>query len=63
MITIDLIQDRELTLSDIKELTCADGDPWKLSHVRRVLNLIELIGEGLVYDVTVAPMCWSLPVL
>ncbi len=52
MITADLIQDRVLTLADVIELTRTEGDAWKLSHVRRVLKLIELIGKGMNYDQT-----------
>jgi HD superfamily phosphodiesterase len=48
----DLLLTLKLTLADVMEITCAEGDPWKLSHVRRVLHLIGLIGEGLVYDKT-----------
>lgn len=52
MITLDQMQEKTLTLADVMELTQAAGDPWKLSHVRRVLRLIGIIGEGLVYDET-----------
>lgn len=41
-----------LTLADVIAMTRAAGDDWQLSHVRRVLKLIELIGAGLVYDQT-----------
>lgn len=41
-----------LTIADVAEMTRADGDPWKLSHVHRLLRLIALIGEGIVYDTT-----------
>jgi uncharacterized protein len=41
-----------LTIADVAEMTGADGDPWKLSHVHRLLQLIALIGEGLAYDET-----------
>ncbi|MGD2077819.1 MAG: hypothetical protein PVH18_05525 [Chloroflexota bacterium] len=49
---------RELTLADhltqgdLVELTRVEGDAWRLSHVRRLLKLIELIGQGLAYDET-----------
>jgi uncharacterized protein len=52
MTSDDLLLAPKLTLADVMEITCAEGDPWKLSHVRRVLQLIGLIGEGLVYDKT-----------
>lgn len=52
MILFDPIQERSLTLADVVEMTRVEGDPWKLSHVRRVLKLIGLIGTGLVYDET-----------
>jgi uncharacterized protein len=41
-----------LTIADLAEMTRADGDPWKLSHVHRLLKLIALIGVGMVYDET-----------
>lgn len=52
MTTSELNLKPQLTLNDVIELTRTEGDAWKLSHVRRVLKLIELIGEGLVYDHT-----------
>jgi len=52
MMKIDLLQNQSLTLADLKGLTRIEGDPWKLSHVRRVLKLIEIIGEGMTYDET-----------
>ncbi|MFO7681214.1 MAG: HD domain-containing protein [Chloroflexota bacterium] len=52
MTSDDLLLAPKLTLADVMEITCAEGDPWKLSHVRRVLQLIGLIGEGMVYDKT-----------
>ena len=52
MTSDELLLAPKLTLADVMEITCAEGDPWKLSHVRRVLKLIELIGEGMVYDKT-----------
>ena len=52
MTTNDLRLAEKLTLSDVMEITCAEGDAWKLSHVRRVLKLISLIGGGLAYDKT-----------
>lgn len=52
MISDDLLLAPKLTLADVMEITCAEGDPWKLSHVQRVLKLIELIGAGMVYDKT-----------
>lgn len=42
----------QLTLDDIIELTRTEGDAWKWSHVHRVLRLIGLIGEEMVYDET-----------
>ena len=42
-----------LMIADVIEMTRADGDPWKLSHVHRLLKLIPLIGEGLAYDETI----------
>ena len=48
----DLLLTQTLSLTDIMEITAAEGDPWKLSHVRRVLKMIQLIGDGLVYDET-----------
>lgn len=52
MTTNELVLQPQLTLDDIIELTRVEGDAWKLSHVRRVLQLIGLIGVGLVYDET-----------
>ena len=52
MVIEDLIHEQSLTLDDIIELTTNEGDAWKLSHVRRVLQLIELIGESMEYDKT-----------
>ena len=43
MVIEDLIHEQSLTLDDIIELTTNEGDAWKLSHVRQVLQLIELI--------------------
>ncbi len=56
MTTTDFVLADKLTLADIVELTRAEGDAWKLSHVRRVLKLIELIGAGLAYDQTAVTM-------
>lgn len=39
-----------LTLDDLVELTREESDAWRLSHVRRVLKLTELIAQGLAYD-------------
>jgi uncharacterized protein len=50
MTSDDLLLAPKLTLVDVMEITCAEGDAWKLSHVRRVLTLISLISEGLFYD-------------
>ena len=49
-----LLPDRPtcLTIADLAEMTRADGDPWQLSHVHRLLKLIALIGEDVVYDET-----------
>lgn len=52
MTTNELMVKPQLTLDDIIELTGTEGDAWKLSHVRRVLQLIGLIGEGMVYNDT-----------
>lgn len=52
MTTSELVLPDTLMLTDIVELTRVEGDAWKLSHVRRVLKLIGLIGEGMVYDET-----------
>lgn len=52
MTTNELVLQPQLTLDDIIELTRVEGDAWKLSHVRRVLQLIGLIGAGMVYDET-----------
>ncbi|MCL4262892.1 MAG: HD domain-containing protein [Anaerolineae bacterium] len=52
MMIAEFVQERDLTLADVMEMTRVEGDAWKLSHVRRVLQLIELIGEGMVYDHT-----------
>ena len=52
MTTSELNLKPQLALVDIIELTRMEGDAWALSHVRRVLKLIELIGEGMVYDQT-----------
>lgn len=41
-----------LTIADVAEMTRLDGDPWHLSHVHRLLKLIPVIGEGMVYDET-----------
>ena len=53
MITQDLSIATTLTIADVIEMTRADGDPWKLSHVHRLLKLIPLIGEELAYDETI----------
>lgn len=42
-----------LTIADLAEMTRADSDPWRLSHVYRLLKLIPLIGEGVAYDETI----------
>ena len=52
MTTNELVLKPQLTLEDIIELTRTEGDAWKLSHVRRVLQLIGLIGAGTTYDET-----------
>ncbi len=52
MVMEKFVPERDLTLADVMEMTRVEGDAWKLSHVRRVLQLIALIGEGLVYDET-----------
>lgn len=52
MTTTELVLNPHLALPDIIELTRTEGDAWKLSHVRRVLKLIGLIGAGMVYDET-----------
>lgn len=52
MITDDIIQDGQLALADVIEMTRLEGDNWKLAHVHRVLQLIGLIGEGMAYDET-----------
>ncbi|HRQ38598.1 MAG TPA: HD domain-containing protein [Chloroflexota bacterium] len=52
MTTNELVLKPQLTLEDIIELTRTEGDAWKLSHVRRVLKLIGLIGEDMVHDHT-----------
>ena len=52
MTTSELELKSQLTLADIIELTRTEGDAWKLSHVRRVLKLIGLIGAEMVYDET-----------
>lgn len=44
--------ERPLTLADVIAMTRAAGDDWQLSHARRVLKLIELIGAGRGYDQT-----------
>jgi len=48
----DLILADHLTLDELDELTRLEGDAWRLSHVRRVLKLTEVIGQGLAYDTT-----------
>lgn len=51
--TIDALPpERALTLADVIAMTRAEGDHWQLSHVRRVLKLIRLIGSKMVYDET-----------
>jgi len=52
MTTNDLLLAQKLTLNDVMEITRAEGDAWKLSHVHRVLKLISLIGDGMAYDKT-----------
>lgn len=52
MVMEKFVPERELTLADVMEMTRVEGDAWKLSHVRRVLQLIGLIGAGMVYDQT-----------
>lgn len=39
-----------MDLRDIEALTIEYGEGWGISHVRRVLGLIEQIGSGLDYD-------------
>lgn len=41
-----------LSVDNLVELTRAEGDKWKLSHVCRLLELIKLIGRELAYDET-----------
>lgn len=48
----DLAIPRNLAIADLAEMTHADGDPWGVSHVQRLLKLIALIGDDLVYDET-----------
>lgn len=52
MITPDPAISHGLTVANLVEMTRADGDPWHFSHVQRLLKLIALIGEGMVYDET-----------
>lgn len=52
MVMEKFVPERDLTLADVMEMTRVEGDAWKLSHVRRVLQLIGLIGAGMVYDQT-----------
>jgi len=52
MTTPDPAISHGLTVANLVEMTRADGDPWHFSHVQRLLKLIALIGEGMVYDET-----------
>ena len=44
--------DSHLTIDNLPALTLSEGDPWKLSHVERLLKLIPQIGVGMAYDET-----------
>jgi uncharacterized protein len=50
MTTPDLTDVRPLTFTDLVEMTRAEGDHWRFSHVLRVLRLTEVIAGDLVYD-------------
>jgi HD superfamily phosphodiesterase len=50
MATADPANPPHLSLTHLAEMTRADGDPWHFSHAQRLLKLIALIGEGMVYD-------------
>lgn len=50
MPALELTLADHLTLGDLVELTRVECDAWRLSHVRRLLKLIELIGQGLAYE-------------
>lgn len=39
-----------MNLKDVEHLTSEYGEGWGISHVRRVLSLIEQIGRGMDYD-------------
>lgn len=39
-----------LNLQDIENLTIQSGEGWGITHVRRVLGLIDQIGRGMAYD-------------
>ncbi len=39
-----------LSLDDIVRMTGEQGEGWAVAHARRLLALIEIIGEGLKYD-------------
>jgi uncharacterized protein len=38
-----------MNLNDLEKMTVESGESWGISHVRRVLGLIDMIGEGLAY--------------
>jgi len=50
MTTMDVSEVQNLTFADLVEMTRAEGDAWRFSHVRRVLKLAELIAGDLTYD-------------
>lgn len=41
---------KPFTLDDIIEMTLQDGESWAVSHARRLLKLIDEIGQGIPYD-------------
>jgi HD superfamily phosphodiesterase len=52
MSTYDFSDNRSLTLTDLMEATGTDGGKLAISHVHRLLKLIDLIGAEMAYDQT-----------
>ncbi len=40
----------EIDRDEITRLTEQHGGPWGINHTRRLLHLVEVIGEGMAYD-------------
>ena len=44
------MNEKSFTLDDIVEMTLQDGENWAVAHARRLLKLIDEIGQGISYD-------------